>query len=133
VELTMTQNQNLSEDQERAASEADRLAAIFGPDVLIGLATDQVTPSRRPSSAQQHVRERNQALRQRQREDQAADLAVVAALDQDRQAYDRYQAHPTEQDQHAAYRHAQRHNLVPKRSTVDKLIRQGEQARRVRS
>jgi hypothetical protein len=131
MELIMSEYDNLTEDHERAVAERDRLVGIFGEDITIGLATDEPARSRRPSSAQAMVKDRDEALAELRREDQARDMATVQALARDRAAFERVEAgQGTEQDRIAAHRHATRHGLIPKRSTVEKLIAQGERQRR---
>jgi hypothetical protein len=129
LELTMTkqddQDQALREEHERY------LRTTFGDDVFVGLATDLPVTTNRPSSAQVHVQERDQALADLHREDREARLTTATALAQDQAAYDRVVAGSTDdQDRHAADRHVRRHGLVPRRSSVDRLIAQGERARR---
>jgi hypothetical protein len=106
----------------------------FGDDALEGLATDTPWTSRRPSSAQRHVQDRDKALHDLHREERVRKLAILAAQRADREAFDRVTADPnqaSDQDQRAALRHAQRHGLVPHEPTPHKLIRQGERARRL--
>jgi len=58
---------------------------------------------------------------------------VTAGHRADADAFDRYTMDPngaTEQERQAAYRHARRNDLLPRRSSVDLLIRQGELGRR---
>jgi hypothetical protein len=124
---------NLHEDQERAASERERLVALYGEDITIGLATDTPAQSRRPSSAQTIVKERNDALAELQREDREAQLAVAAGFRADADAFDRVTADPstaTDADKRAALRHALRHNLVPAQTSAEKLIAQDQRLRR---
>jgi SOS response regulatory protein OraA/RecX len=71
---------NLQEDQEQHQAYRDYLARTFGPEVLVGLATDSPSTSHR--SAQRHVQDRNQALRDHQH-DQDVELVAVAAREQD--------------------------------------------------
>jgi hypothetical protein len=129
--MTKDPNQKLRDDE---AARREYIRATFGDDALEGLATDQPSTSRRPSSAQTHARERAEALADLHREERDRDLAVAQALESDRAAFERATADPgraTEQDRIAAHRHALRQGLVPRRSSIDRLIAQGERQRRI--
>ena len=118
-----------SEDQARRAY----IRATFGDDALEGLATDQPPATRRPSTAKVHAQERNDALRQLQHEDREAQIAVVAAHRADADASDRVTADPqgaSDADHRAALRHAHRNNLVPAKTSAERLIAQDERQRR---
>jgi hypothetical protein len=128
----------MSEDEKAHAVAEEQRRYIdqnfHGENLFVGLATDDITPSRRPSSAQQMAKDYNDALGDLAREERNRDLAVAQALRRDRQAFERVEAgQGDERDRIAAHRHATRHGLIPKESTVDKLIRQGERQRRVRT
>jgi hypothetical protein len=130
----MTQHDNLTEDQEKALAYRQYLINQFGEDVTIGTATDPPATGR--SSAQVIVQERKRDLRDLRREDRDANLAVAAALRADADAFDRYTADPDragEQDRNAAHRHAIRNNLIPRKSTPQLLVEQGQRQRRTAS
>jgi hypothetical protein len=130
--MSQNQNDNLTEDQETALAYRRYLVDQFGPEITIGLATDEPATSQRPSSAQTIVKERDEALAEIAREDRDERLAAAIAHDQDRQAFDRVAAGTgSDRDRVAADRHAQRHGLVPKRSSAERLIAASERARRL--
>jgi hypothetical protein len=131
VELTMSQNED--KDRDEAAAERERIRTLFGDNALIGLATDEPARSKRPSSAQTIVKDRNKSLRELRREDRDAQLAVAAGHRADADAFDRYTAdseNASEDDKRAAFQHADRAGLLPKRSSAEKLIAQDERLRR---
>jgi hypothetical protein len=128
----MSHDQDQDQDQAVREEHERYLRTTFGDDVFVGLLTDPPATGRR--SVDTIMGDRRQAQRELRREARDQDLAVARALDLDRQAFERYIADPdraTEGDRHTAHRHATRHGLVPKRTSVDLLIQQGEQGRRI--
>src|SRR5918994_4978289 len=103
----MTQFDNLNEDQEQALARRDYLAAQFGPDVLVGLATDG--PVTGHSSAAVIDQDRRDALRELRREERRDRIATAQALEADQAAYERViSSQGTGQDERAADRHIRR-------------------------
>ena len=74
----------MTKDHDNAQAERDRLVAIFGPDITIGLADEPTAQSRRPSTAQVHAKARTDALIAHSQADDVAVVAVAAReLDED--------------------------------------------------
>jgi hypothetical protein len=132
MELDMTDPYtDPNQDLEQAQAYAEYLRRTFDVDGT-GYEPMDAPVSSGHSSADTMAQDHHQALRDYHREQRDADLATVQALAQDRAAFERVEAgQGNEADRRAAHRHGRRNGLIPKRSTVDKLIAQGARQRRV--
>jgi hypothetical protein len=76
----MTQNpyEQVSEEQARRAY----LIETFGPDVVLGISTEEPTPSNRPTTASRHADQYHQTTREHQ---QAQDLELVQVAARERE------------------------------------------------
>jgi hypothetical protein len=77
---------NPIEEHDKAQAERDRLVALYGPDITIGLATDQ--PQGHHRSADRHACEYQQTIRERQQQDDLELLQLVAAEQDEDEALD---------------------------------------------
>lgn len=125
---------NLSEDQEQHVDEASRLAylkATFGPDIALGLGTDQ-EPTGGSTTARHVDQDRRRQYVERRRAE-VQDVNERAAQEEAKKAaYERVQSgqSTTYQDQHLAAAYALEQGIVRPKSTRQRLIEQGRGGRR---
>jgi hypothetical protein len=132
MELTMSQDPyaNMTEDEKgHAIAEEQRQyieRTFIGDNLFVGSALDEITPSRGPRTADKHVQGRNEARAEMYRTERDQALGQLAADDIDRRAFELVTTDPSqasEQDRRAAYAYAERHGLLPKETSAEKLVR----------
>jgi hypothetical protein len=114
------------EDQDQDQARRAYLVETFGPDVLVGLATDPA-PTGTTKSALAYEKRRRTAARDARLDEARETISAAAQLDADRRAYDRVMdqmqagQEVTAADLLAAGRHAHAQGLVPPQSSAEKL------------